>query len=459
MKAFLLISALLPVCASAQTVTGPVGSLGEGVPVPLAGVADPQAENLAFSMLTNYSVCPDEYLSIRVGELRGLLASGSKPERAAARAVLWAVSHDVEAYSQGVSVGLQHAMISASQRTRTLRARVPGLHEVLESAAREADAVEPAPTAIMKVEAAEPPAIVAKAKLKSTKLASLGSKDIMAVWEREMTVHERGVEALNDRDSELASHFEEDTKLGWNANGSLAKALDNVGPKTPRPLVAATVLDEASKKLGTPAKAQMMFRFIDATLHPDFKRPASERRLTITAVTALYDQLGWGSNPLEQAIRRHLDARSSGVPTAAPETTALVIQTPSQPSAATTALAPVEARVHALFKTATGAGILAAIVSHAAGSGLGIAVAVSLLGSFCVLFLMHYVGGFWRRPAEIPDADVLAALKELDAEFPTQSHEEVERRFRVLLEQNPTAAELEAEEEEELRERLKRLQS
>src|SRR5262245_362379 len=116
MKALILIASLLPVNASAQTMTGSVGAIGEGVPVPLAGVADPQAETIAQSMLMTYASMPDEMLPLAISELSGQMAFTSRPERrAAARAVLWAVSRDVEHYVNGVSVGIQHALIDASR--------------------------------------------------------------------------------------------------------------------------------------------------------------------------------------------------------------------------------------------------------------------------------------------------------------------------------------------------------
>jgi hypothetical protein len=444
----LLLAAALPIAARAQTVRGPVE-----LPAPMAALADPKVEANVYPLLSDYAAAPDDQLGPQLDSLVQTLESQWPEKRAAARVVLWAVAHGVETFQPDFNIGVQNALIEASRRTRVLRARNPALNERLEAESRRVELVS-GPSALAKVEPAEPPALAAnKTKLRTTRLESIGG-EFFGGWEEEFTSYERGIEALNDRDSELAAYFHPDSNLGWRANGALGKALTNVRPTVGRPLVAATHLHEASRKLDEPGKAQLMLRFIDAAMHPDFKRPADERRLTTMAVTALYDKLGWGSTPVEQAIRRHLDARAAGqsvasAPAASVGETALTV------IARATSPMPMEIPSDTLVFRLLGA-VLAGVVALG-GIALGSVpvIAAGLLALIAIAF--RSIGDEPAAIVEKTDPDLAAAMKELDAEFPTHSDARVDARFRVLLESNHGADEIEPEEEEQLREKVRRL--
>jgi hypothetical protein len=250
---------------------------------------------------------------------------------------------------------------------------------------------------------------------------------------------------LGDRSSELAGLFDEDDELPRSANRAIGRALSKVDSSNARPLVAATILHEAAAKLNEPQKAQLMYRFIDANLHPDFRTKnavSDKQRLnTATAVDALFSQLDWGSSEVERAVEAHAAARVAGENPPAPRPRALAAG-PSE----TTALAVRPAQAIGLpsngrkiargYKIGAMASLAAAIMSGLGGSPLGLMLAIPFLISLLAAFV------YTSRPAAAgveADPNVLEAMKELDAEFPTLSEAELDRRIALLEERSASS--------------------
>jgi hypothetical protein len=388
-----------------------------------AAFAELSRENFSDFMALDYHM----YFVPEFDRVRKTAEESREPARqAAARALLWAVTRELPEDVPIPKAAVRERLLRVSKDAAWYRAQ-PDLRHKIEEAREWLDRSS---TALVKAE----PAKAAPPKIQLTR----HSFDGIGHMEVALDPMERSVAVMADRDSELGTLFGKGLKLSWSASGALRGALAKVETSKAQPLVAATILHEAASKLDEPKKAELMFRFIDANLHPDFQRhntvSEEQRRNTAKAVEALFGPLGWGSTPVEQAVRSHLDARMAGEPVPAPRPLALAAA-----PAAETALAVRDSQSILAFKPTKAlarkyrigvmASFFALIVSSIGGSPLAAFLAMALLVSLYVSFVYTFKPA---APVVETDPHVLEAMKELDAEFPTMSDEELDRRIGLL---------------------------